>query len=237
MAKKKTGKPTSRGKPTSGGNPYKRKKDRSRQLQRCPVCGAPIQRLHLDEMGFATKRYDDATYFWCCKNYPACNTYVKEDRRTGRPYGTLAGPALRHKRIVIHQFEVFLLKNGYYKTHQDYWGMVCFLLGGRTLNTVHAREMTEYQCDTVLDHITKNILMNNSYLFKCIFPGSAIAQYLHNKLGDAMPPIANVNNNPPKSAAAAAEAELEGEESDLLEEEAELVPEEVDDAAEGEDET
>lgn len=155
----------------------RKRKNRSRQQMRCPVCGASIRRLPESEMGFQKHREGGPAYFWTCKNYPACNTYVKENRHTGLPDGTLAGPALRHKRIVLHQFALALSASGLYDKG-TFWDAARAVLSAPKLNTLHASSLSEYQCDLVLEHFS-GVVDRNPQVRRCIYPGQALYRYLN----------------------------------------------------------
>lgn len=141
-------------KKTNVNNRNHKKSKKAAPLPKCPVCGAPIQMVSAHEMNFRVSDTDPDKKFWRCSHYPACDTYIAADPRTKKPSGILAGPSLRHKRMVIHHWEEMFVHAGLMSKEgfrQMCAGRIGFHFGGR----VHTREMTEFECDTILEYLQK----------------------------------------------------------------------------------
>lgn len=170
-------------------NPKKAKKER--KVRTCPVCGAPIRIFLADEMDFQKKPSSigpNATYevtqhaaerYWCCSNYPTCNTYTRVDKNTGEPWGLLAGPSLRRKHILLHKWESVYVASGYESS--QFWYMIAYSLGIDNINRVHARYMTEMQCDEALS-LCKRTAQNDSKIIAFIQKGSILDRELNGTL-------------------------------------------------------
>ena len=138
--------------PGGSPNPYKAKK--TRQQMRCPVCGAPLKMVPESEMGFrfsaqGSRKFD---FYWVCSKYPECNTYAPADNATKKPWGKLAGPSLRHKRMCIHHWEEHLVTEGFY-TRPGFRSMCAYLVGTSIVVRTHVRDMSEMECDTILNYM------------------------------------------------------------------------------------
>lgn len=146
-----------------GKNPNLKKK-KERQQNMCPVCGAPIKCLPIEEMNFREIIPTAPKFYFCCSKYPACDTYTSMNPKTNRPNGTLAGPSLRHKRICIHQWENILIAE---KIHtKDSFRSTCsYVLGIPNSNLYHTKDITEMQCDSILAYL-KNQYENSPKLQK-----------------------------------------------------------------------
>ena len=66
----------------------------------------------------------------------------------------MAGPSLRHKRMVIHYWEQ-LFMNSCKMDRQAFRAMCASQLGFRKAGVVHTRYMTEMECDTILQYLQK----------------------------------------------------------------------------------
>ena len=92
-----------------------------------PVCGAPIKRVPFEEMGFKSDEHignltlTKSDYYWTCKRYPACNTYVRANKYTGLPTGTIAWPSLRYTRTVLLQCVDTIFKAGAIDNKNTFW--------------------------------------------------------------------------------------------------------------------
>lgn len=152
--------------PGGSPNPYKEKK--VRQQLRCPVCGASLKMIPVSEMGFRftapkSRRHD---FYWVCSKFPECNTYAPADNATKKPWGKLAGPALRHKRMCIHHWEEHLVTGGFY-TRAGFRDMCSYLAGTPSAVQTHVRDMTEMQCDAILNHM-KKLYENNARIHEYV---------------------------------------------------------------------
>lgn len=165
-------------------NPKKEKKDR--QARVCPICGASIKKIPLEEMCFnqtAENGYETAVAvktaaknYWVCANYPACDTYIREDEKTGEPYGLLAGKNLRRMRIILHKFEYIFIHSGY--SRDEYRYMIGYALGITNIFKVHTRFMTEYQTKQAIDCCIAAAKSNKKVL-SLINPGTLLWEQLH----------------------------------------------------------
>lgn len=142
-----------------GRNPGKAKKERVSKI--CPVCGASIKMVSVKEMNF---RFENANpnapqYYWVCSHYPECDTYCPADNRTKKPLGTLAGPTLRHKRMVLHHWEGAMVRS-HICTREEFRMMCGYYVGLSNPSVVHVRNMTELQCDAIIDHLLREYKNN-----------------------------------------------------------------------------
>ena len=135
---------------------------------RCPVCGAPLKMVPEAEMGFrftaqGKRRFD---FYWCCSKFPECNTYAPADNATKKPWGKLAGPTLRHKRMCIHHWEEHLVTGGSY-TRPGFRAMISYLVGTPSVVQTHVRNITEMECDTILNYM-RQLYENNPRIHEYI---------------------------------------------------------------------
>lgn len=136
-----------------GNNPKKAKKNREKL--RCPECGATIQFVSASQMNFRFMPEDaEKKMYWRCSNYPNCNTYIAANPVTKKMDGIMAGPNLRHKRLIIHQWEQMFIGLG--KMDKIAFRQMCAShIGLHRQGLVHTRFMTEMECDTILNYLQR----------------------------------------------------------------------------------
>lgn len=122
-------------------------------VRQCPRCDASIKMVSYEEMNFRKdmEKNRDQMY-WCCVHYPDCDTYISADSKTKEPSGILAGPSLRHKRIVIHHWET-LLQEGGIMDKTTFRSMCAYQIGVEKQGMVHTRNMNETKCDSIIAYL------------------------------------------------------------------------------------
>lgn len=71
-----------------------------KQTIRCPYCGSLAI---LRDASYVYGQNSSKGKVYVCSHYPACDSYVGVHQGTLLPKGSLAGPALRKKRIQAHR--------------------------------------------------------------------------------------------------------------------------------------
>ena len=87
----------------------KQKKGARRRRMHCPYCGSPV--IYRTADGIYKENTKRAMLF-VCSRYPSCNAYVRANKVTKKPIGTLADPSLRRLRNQAHRFFNRLYESG-----------------------------------------------------------------------------------------------------------------------------
>jgi hypothetical protein len=157
-----------------------KKTNKKKELRRnniCPVCGASIKMVPVSEMNFRQMHNKSAANYWVCSKYPACDTYIPADPYSKKPYGLMAGPMLRHKRILIHRWEVLFISNQIMDS-PSFRQSCGYSIGIHNHHCFHTRELTEMQCDTVLK-VCDGIYKRHPELKDKIPEGGALWKYIN----------------------------------------------------------
>ena len=87
----------------------KRRKGFNQSSVRCPYCGSPAVLRSADGI---YRDNSKNTMLYVCKNYPACDSYVRVHTGTNIPVGSLANHELRSLRRTAHYYFDQLYKSG-----------------------------------------------------------------------------------------------------------------------------
>ena len=124
----------------------KQKKGARRRRMHCPYCGSPV--IYRTADGIYKENTKRAMLF-VCSRYPACNAYVRANKVTKKPIGTLADPSLRRLRNQAHRFFNRLYESGLMSKGEAYnWLSV---LTGMPESMAHIGFMGEYNCRLIID--------------------------------------------------------------------------------------
>ena len=93
---------------------------------------------------------------YVCKNYPACDSYVRVQPGTKVPMGTMANGELRRLRTEAHWNFDQLYKRGYMTKEDAYRWLATILCV--PLNQAHIGMLGEYYCKKVIEE--SKILLN-----------------------------------------------------------------------------
>lgn len=134
-----------------------KKKLRPKQIT-CPYCGAPAI------LENATRVYgvdcDDLLYV--CKNYPACDSYIRTIPGSTQPMGTLANAKLRKLRRETHEiFDQLFLRH--YMTKDAAYDWMSFWLS-RPRAYTHIGMLDTFACHLVMQKSIE-FMVNNAW--KC----------------------------------------------------------------------
>ena len=128
----------------------KRKNTSNAIAPRCPYCGAMTQLRSADGIYHDNSR--DAMLY-VCKNYPACDSYVRVHPGTNRPMGVPANQKLRAMRTEAHRnFNQIYYRNIMSKREAYEW--LSEILG-LPISKTHIGQMGEYYCQLVIDESKK----------------------------------------------------------------------------------
>jgi len=98
-------------------------------------------------------------YLYVCSRYPDCDSYVGAHRKSLKPLGVPAGPQLRQKRILAHQFFDQLWQSKIMEKWQAYkWMEEKF---GLNSQQAHIAKFSEDMCDELIAEC-KQVLKNNN---------------------------------------------------------------------------
>ena len=90
---------------------------------------------------------------YVCKNYPACDAYVRVQKGTTIPLGTVANRELRELRAEAHrQFDKLFLR-GYMSKHDAYQWLGGIL--GVPANQAHIGKLSVLACNLVIREAAK----------------------------------------------------------------------------------
>ena len=108
---------------------------------RCPYCGA------LADLRPASEIYGNETrkdLLYVCRNYPACQSYVRASAGSKVPRGPLANGELRHMRILAHRTFDQLWQSGAMPRDAAYrWMADYFCI---PLSKAHIGQFDAYRC-------------------------------------------------------------------------------------------
>lgn len=129
---------------------HKKRKGMDRGAPRCPYCGSHTIYRSADGIYRENSHHE---MLYVCKNYPACDSYVRVQRGTTIPLGTVANRELRELRTKAHwQFDK-LYKCGYMSKHDAYqWlgELLCV-----PAKKAHIAQLGVLSCHLVIREATK----------------------------------------------------------------------------------
>lgn len=126
----------------------KRKADRT--FVRCPYCGSRAVLRSADGI-YRDNTQGDMLYV--CKNYPECDSYVKVQRGSNLPLGSLANKKLREMRKEAHYHFNKLYESGLITKESAYDWLAGLL--GVPLTHAHIGQLGEYDCKYVVEESQK----------------------------------------------------------------------------------
>ena len=132
--------------------PKNKRKGIDRTAPRCPYCGSHTILRSADGIYRENARND---MLYVCKNYPVCDSYVRVQRGTKIPLGTVANRELRELRAEAHRQFDKLYKHGYMSKHDAYqW------LGGILsvpAKQAHIAQLSLLSCNLVIREAKKQV--------------------------------------------------------------------------------
>ena len=128
----------------------KKRKGMDRGAPRCPYCGSHTIYRSADGIYRENSRHE---MLYVCKNYPACDAYVRVQRGTTIPLGTVANRELRELRAKAHRQFDKLYKCGYMTKHDAYQWLGELL--GVPAKNAHIAQLGVLSCNLVIREATK----------------------------------------------------------------------------------
>jgi len=127
--------------------PKKKKKWDLRDLvRRCPYCGSSV---HLRSADGIYKDNSRGVMLYVCARYPDCDAYVRVQKNTTLPVGTLANGALRALRLKAHEQFNKLYLSGRMSKHEAYAWLAALLQV--PYSQAHIGHLGEYFCQRVIE--------------------------------------------------------------------------------------
>jgi len=132
----------------------KHNKKQTSTTLKCPYCGAHAVLKSADGI---YRDNSKGEMLYVCKNYPACDSYVRVQKGTNIPLGTLANKKLRELRKEAHHYFDMLYKTGLITKTSAYEWLSGTLL--RPLEYAHIGMLGEYDCQIVIAESKKYLKM------------------------------------------------------------------------------
>lgn len=129
-----------------------KRKGINKTAPRCPYCGSHTILRSGDEIYRENTRGE---MLYVCKNYPACDSYVRTQRGTNIPLGTVANRELRELRAEAHRQFDKLYKRGYMSKHDAYQWLSGVL--GVSAKDAHIAYLNVLSCNLVIREAKKQI--------------------------------------------------------------------------------
>ncbi len=129
---------------------------------RCPYCGGTTVLRGTEEIYLESR---EPGKLYVCKNYPRCDAYVRVQKGTLKPLGTMADGKLRALRRDAHKEFDKLHKFGYMTRDEAYLWLASQLLIPR--NEAHIAMMGEYNCRRVIEVCQKELVARSKALNAC----------------------------------------------------------------------
>lgn len=117
---------------------------------RCPYCGSHAVLRSADGIYHENTRN---TQLYVCKNYPACDSYVRVHKGTNIPVGTMANRELRALRAEAHRYFDQLYKTGL-MSKTDAYAWLADLIAA-PLSQAHIGLLGQYYCNLVIEESKK----------------------------------------------------------------------------------
>lgn len=128
----------------------KKKKAFNPSTIRCSYCGASVTLRSAEGI---IPQYKPGTMLYVCRNYPACDSYVKVHPGTKLPMGSLANKELRSLRRKAHFHFDQLYKTGL-MTREDAYEWLSSILA-LPMGNAHIGQLGPYYCQQVIDESKK----------------------------------------------------------------------------------
>lgn len=130
----------------------KRRKGMERNAPRCPYCGSHAILRSADGI---YRKNNSQEMLYVCKNYPACDAYVRVQKGTTIALGSLANRELRELRVEAHRQFDKLYKQGY-MSKQDAYNWLSGILGVPA-HKAHIAQLSVLTCNLVIRESKKQI--------------------------------------------------------------------------------
>ncbi len=128
----------------------KKKKTGNLNPMRCPYCGASV--VFRSAEGIYRENSAD-TMLYVCSNYPECDAYVRVQKGTKKPVGTMADHKLRALRTEAHRHFDKLYKSGIMSKEEAYFWLANLI--SAPLSEAHIGYLGEYYCSMVIEESKK----------------------------------------------------------------------------------
>ena len=136
----------------------KKRKGVTNYAPRCPYCGSTT--VYRSATGIYTDNPDDVMLY-VCKNYPACDAYIRTQKGTAIPLGQMANGKLRALRTDAHRlFNQLYLKG--YMPKQTAYGWLSSVLGVPQ-EKAHIGQLSELQCELVIRETKKQLAFYDTH--------------------------------------------------------------------------
>ncbi len=139
----------------------KKKVKYNRATMKCPYCGGGVTFRSADGI---YKDNLNGTMLYVCKNYPACDAYVRVKAGTTEPLGTMADGKLRTLRIKAHQYFDLLHKTGI-MTKEEAYQWLAYIISA-PLSQAHIGYLGAYYCQVVIDESKKRLYSSKRKFYK-----------------------------------------------------------------------
>ena len=128
----------------------KKKKSFNPSTIRCSYCGSSVT---LRSPEGIIPEFKPGTMLYVCRNYPACDSYVKVHPGTKLPMGSLANKELRTLRRKAHFHFDQLYKTGLMTREDAYEWLSSILVV--PMGKAHIGQLGPYYCQQVIDESKK----------------------------------------------------------------------------------
>lgn len=129
-----------------------KRKGIDKNAPRCPYCGSHTILRSADGIYRENSRNE---MLYVCKNYPTCDAYVRVQKGTTIPLGTVANRELRELRAEAHrQFDKLYLR-GYMSKHDAYQWLGGIL--GVPATQAHIGQLSVLSCNLVIWEAAKQV--------------------------------------------------------------------------------
>lgn len=144
----------------------KKRKGVHSNAPRCPYCGSHTILRSADGI------YQDnskGAMLYVCKNYPACDSYVRAHPGTNIPMGVPANWKLRKLRNEAHHYFNQLYERGYMSKQDAYCWLADILCV--PFSEAHIGYLGEYYCQKVIDE-SKKVLARSAGVRRGRYPAA-----------------------------------------------------------------
>ncbi len=128
----------------------KKKKTFNPSTIRCCYCGASVTLRSAEGI---IPEFKPGTMLYVCRNYPACDSYVKVHPGTKLPMGSLANKELRTLRRKAHFHFDQLYSTGLMSREEAYEWLAAQLM--LPMEKAHIGQLGPYYCQQVIDESKK----------------------------------------------------------------------------------
>lgn len=128
----------------------KKKKAFNPSTIRCCYCGASVTLRSAEGI---IPEFKPGTMLYVCRNYPACDSYVKVHPGTKLPMGSLANKELRTLRRKAHFHFDQLYSTGLMSREEAYEWLAAQLM--LPMEKAHIGQLGPYYCQQVIDESKK----------------------------------------------------------------------------------